>query len=93
MSFTKKANGKERIKLSVFYCSKTDYLKIRCNGCGLVKKLYKGETDRLLANNWIRENKWQTRKMFDKWIHLCPKCKEALLELKRADFLKKVKGE
>lgn len=75
--------------MSCFYDFRRDMLRLRCDCCRKVVDLYKGETDRLLANAWIHQNGWKTIKIGDKWNHLCPDCKKAIEDQYREEWMKK----
>ena len=73
--------------MSVFYDRHSDMLKLKCECCRKVENLYKGETDRLLAHDWIHEHKWKTIKIKDIWINVCPICREAIEAKHRERFI------
>lgn len=73
--------------MSVFYDRHSDMLKLKCDCCRKVENLYKGETDRLLAHDWIHEHKWKTIKIKDIWINVCPICREAIEAKHRERFI------
>lgn len=76
----------------VKYEARRDMLVILCDGCGLKHDLYKGQTDRCLAHDWIKENGWKTMKHHGQWINICPNCKKAYEDAKRALWLKGMVG-
>lgn len=78
--------------MSCFYDSRRDMLKLKCDCCRKIVDLYKGETDRLLANDWIRKNGWKTIKIGKRFIHVCPECKAAIEKRYREEWLSKNGG-
>ena len=76
--------------MSVYYNDRKDMLVLKCNGCGRTEDLYKGETDRLLANDWIHEHNWKTVKTNSGWHNLCPDCKEAFYAKRREKYLERM---
>ena len=73
------------------YVINRDMLVLICDSCGRIDDIAKGQTDRLLANDYVHKNGWRTEKMNGKWIHLCPECKKAVEEKKRRIFLDRIK--
>lgn len=76
--------------MSSFVSSAGD-LYLKCDGCTLTVLTDKGQTDRLLVNDYIRENGWKTMKKKNKWINLCPDCKKAFYEKRREEWLNQEK--
>lgn len=64
--------------MAIFYSRYTGALMLRCDCCRETVELYKGETDRLLAHDWMKEHLWKTRKVNDKFMIFCPYCNEAI---------------
>lgn len=81
--------------MSVFYQYKKDRIKLVCDGCGFSPEpsIFEGQSDRLIANGYMHEEGWQITKCKQKWIHLCPECKKAIQEKKRAEFASKYTEE
>lgn len=79
--------------MSVFYNGRDDMLKLKCDSCRKIVDLYKGETDRLLAHDWIHEHGRKTIKIKDIWINVCPACKEAIEAKHRERFIESIEGE
>ena len=63
---------------------------IKCDGCGKAELVAENQSDRLFVNDFVHENGWRTMKDGNKWINICPVCKMALEEKKRADFIRKM---
>lgn len=76
--------------MSVYYSKYRDMLVLKCDGCGEAVDLYKGETDRLLAHDYIRTNGWKTTRSNGVWINICPECKKAVQDQRRRSFAEKV---
>ena len=74
--------------MSCYYNEYRDMLVLKCDSCGEKVDLYKGETDRLLKHDYIKEHGWLSTKMFNKWLDLCPDCRSALRDRNRSIFLK-----
>lgn len=69
-------------------------LVLRCDGCGTKVDLWPDQTDRLLANIYMKENGWKAMKLKSgKWIQICPDCKSAYYSAKRESWLKKMSEE
>lgn len=64
--------------MAVFYSRYIDALMIRCDCCRETVKIYENQTDRLLANDWIKENNWKTQKINNKFMNFCPYCAERI---------------
>ena len=75
--------------MSCFYEHHTDMLKLKCDSCKRIVNLYKGETDRLHANEYCHDNGWIITKRGGRWLHLCPECKKAIEEHNRRKFIEK----
>lgn len=75
--------------MSIFYDHRTDMLKLKCDCCKKVVYLYKGQTDRLLANDYCHDHGWKITKKGDRWLHLCPECKKAIEDYNRKKFIEK----
>lgn len=75
--------------MSCFYDSRRDMLVLKCDCCGKKVDLYKGETDRLLANDWIHKNGWKTIKIVNCFNQVCPECKAAIEERYREEWMNK----
>lgn len=74
--------------MSCYYSQYRNMLVLKCDGCGTSVDLYKGETDRLLKHDYIKEHDWQTYKdKTAKWKDICPECKKARADAKRAKWL------
>ena len=74
--------------MSCFYSSYRNMLVLKCDGCGASVDLFKGETDRCLKHDYIREHGWKTYKDKNgKWKDICPKCKTAMEDAKREKWL------
>ena len=76
--------------MSVFYNSKKDMLQLKCNGCDLTENLYKGQTDRTVAHDWIHTHGWRTMKINGEWQNLCPDCYNALRTKTRERWLGRI---
>ena len=74
--------------MSCFYQSYRNMLVLKCDGCGITEDLYEWETDRLLANDWIKEHGWKTMKQGSRWINICPRCKKAFEDARRDHWIK-----
>lgn len=75
--------------MSCYYSKYRDMLVLKCDGCGNSVDLYKGETDRTLKHYYIKEHGWKTYKdKRGKWIDICPNCKTAREDSKRAMWLR-----
>lgn len=79
--------------MACFYQAYRDMLVLRCDACRRVDDVARGQTDRLLANDYIRAHGWKTTKIGGRWTHLCPDCNEAVREQKREAFLKRLEEE
>lgn len=63
---------------------------VKCDACGF--KLYT-DTEGQCFGEHIRtakQNGWLITKKKEKWLNICPKCKQALEEKKRAEWLETV---
>lgn len=70
------------------YVNYSGNLMISCNGCGLTALVARDETDRLIANDWQRENGWKPKKLAGKWVNLCPECLKAYREYLRNEWIR-----
>lgn len=77
--------------MSCYYSEKRDMLMLKCDGCGVIEDLYKGQTDRLLKHDWIHQHGWKTMKYHNRWVDICPDCKSALYAKKREAWLQEHK--
>ena len=75
--------------MSCYYDSRRDMLVLRCDGCGKKVDLYKGETDRLLCHDYIRENGWKTQKRRGKWENICDECVKAIQDQRRQEYIRR----
>ena len=75
--------------MSCYYSASRDMLVLKCDSCKKTVDLFKGQTDKLLKHDWIRENGWKTMKKNDKWLDICEECKKALEEKKRQEWIAK----
>lgn len=73
--------------MACFYSSKHDMLVLKCDACGCSVDLYRGETDRTLKLDYIRENGWKMLKMGGKWLDICRACKAEMERKKRDAFM------
>lgn len=64
-----------------------DFLVIKCDSCKRRQIVARNQTDITIAHEYMRMHGWQTLKINDKWINLCPWCKHALEEHNRERFL------
>ena len=69
--------------MSCFYSAYTDTLMLRCDVCRKTVSLYKGETDRLLKHDYMKENGWRCQKKEEKWMDFCPDCIAAMEQRRR----------
>lgn len=76
----------------VKYYENRDMLVLRCDGCGISVDLFRGQTDRCLAHDYIHEHGWKTMKLNKKWVNICPECKKAFYEQKRQNWIERVGG-
>lgn len=76
--------------MSVFYDKYSNWLKIKCDSCGNVYKVYEGETDVTSAIYFKRENKWKTHKIKGKWVDFCPECNEEFRKRNRERFFAEI---
>lgn len=62
---------------------------VRCDICGF--KLYTNTTGQEFGNHMrtAKASGWLITKEGEKWLNLCPKCKEAREDKRRADWLRK----
>lgn len=67
--------------MSKFYAKGNIYAK--CDSCGKTELVAENQTDRLLANDYFKENNWKTIKTAERWINVCPECISALESKKR----------
>ena len=76
--------------MSVYYDNRNKILKLKCDCCRKVVDLYKNETDRLLAHDWIHEHGWKTIKIKKIWINVCTVCREAIEDEYRKSFIEEM---
>ena len=76
--------------MACFYQAGRNMLVLQCDVCKTVVDIYRGETDRLLANYYIRENGWKATKINGKWMQLCPECKKAMETKRREKFMAQI---
>ena len=59
---------------------------VKCDICSITEFVNgtEGQTDRCLAHDWIHKNNWKTVKDKNRWMQLCPICKEQFYQNRRS---------
>lgn len=73
--------------MSIFYDGKRDMLRLKCDSCHKTVDLFRGQTDRLLAHDWIHEHGWKTMNTNKGWANVCPICRETIETEHRKRFI------